>query len=73
MEKLFGDSKIGELAQELAGEINISDLGAKKRLEKQLCQAGMGAGPAGGRAAGGPGPQGPPKHGAPDIFILEFI
>ncbi len=27
MEKLFGDSKIGELAQELAGEINISDLG----------------------------------------------
>lgn len=27
MENLFGDSKIGELAQELAGEINISDLG----------------------------------------------
>lgn len=27
LENLFGDSKIGELAQELAGEINIGDLG----------------------------------------------
>ena len=27
LENLFGDSKIGELAQELAGELNIADLG----------------------------------------------
>ena len=27
LENLFGDSKIGELAQELAGEMNIADLG----------------------------------------------